>query len=163
MKPRQLTITGILVISGAILVYSNVNFELAEQYFENERNGLICNKPGSNCPYPDFEDPMYYGVAGLAVFFSGMILAISQDKSGMTRKILGMVAIFAGVFAFASGVLAYLDDYQHFLSVMKNCSNVPCMYPMVFANVQFAQFYGIYGAILVAIGMVLLVRKRIMP
>ena len=161
MKTLQLVIIGILIASGAVMIYYTVSFELAEQYFENTRNGLICNKPGSSCPYPDFEDPVLYGLTGIVVFFFGLILTVFKDRSKLTARILGVTAILTGIPALVFGILAYLDDYNHFLLIMKNCSDSPCMYPNVFANIPSILFYGIYGAILIVIGVIFLVRERI--
>lgn len=163
MKALHLLIIGILIGSGVLLAYSSMTFELAEQYFENQRNGLICNKPGSSCPFPDFEGPMFYGIIGLVIFFVGLFVIIFRERLTVTKKILGIVLVLTGIPAFVFGISAYLDDYNHFLLMVKNCSNSPCMSPNVFANIQFVIFYGIHGAILIAIGVIFLVRRRIKP
>ncbi len=165
MQTLRIITIAILVSSGSILLYSVANFEFAERYFEDTRNGLGCNKPLMNCPYPDFNEPMFYGIIGLGIFFAGVVLTVIKDRSRLAKKVLGMTSVLAGASALPSGILAYADDYNHLALIMKNCSNSPCMYPNIFTNIQFVLFYGIYGTVFLAIGVIFLVffrnRKKI--
>ncbi|MGI0066581.1 MAG: hypothetical protein ACREAT_07490, partial [Nitrosotalea sp.] len=128
MKTLQTIIAGILIVSCFVLSYSTVNFELAERHFENVRNGLACNRPGSSCPGPDFDSPVFYGIIGLGLYFAGMIMSIFKERKNMTRIALGATALVAGMPSLVSGVLAYANDYTHLVLVMKNCPNTSCMY-----------------------------------
>ena len=149
-------VIAILLSSGVVLICSTIEFKMAEQYFENTRNGLVCNKPGSSCPFPDFEDPMFHGIVALGVFFFGVFLTLFKDRVRLTIRLVGMVSITTGILALVSGILAYVDDYSRLVVIMQHCSNSPCMYPMIFANIQFVQFYGTFGAILIILGTVFL-------
>lgn len=146
-----------LVSSCIILVHFTANFELSEKYFEDMRNGIVCNKPGSNCPYPDFEDPMLYGMFGLAIFVSGTILSIFKSRSILTCRVLIMVSLTSGIPALVAGLLAYVDDYSYYMTVSEKCSLNPCMTPNIFSNMQFVEFYAISGSILSALGVILFV------
>ncbi len=147
----------ILIAGSIILLYSVANFELAEQHFEAQRNGLECNKPGSGCPYPDFSDPMIYGMIGLAIFSVGAVLSILKEKSTLTKLIFGITSWTSGISSLVFSFLSYVDDYNHFELMMKHCTTSSCMYPNVFANIQPIQFFGIYGAILLGLGIFRLV------
>lgn len=157
MKTIQIITVTILILSCLILVHFTANFELSEKYFEDVRNGLACNKPGSNCPFPDFEDPMLYGMLGLAIFASGTILSIFKVKPTLPSRTLIMVSLASGIPALIYGLLAYADDYAHYVTIQEKCSQIPCMSPNVFSNIQFVEFYGIYGTILSALGVTLFV------
>lgn len=162
MKALTISVIAILITSCFFLLYSTVYFELAERHFEDERNGLTCNRPGSSCLFPDFSSPALYGIIGLGTFFGGVGLHTFEDKSSLSRKILGATAVATGLPSLLSGILAYTDDYVHFEIIMKNCSGKPCMYPYIFANLSIIEFFVISGAILTAIGIVFLVyfKKR---
>lgn len=157
MKTMQIIAIAMLISSGIILVHFTANFELSEKYFEDQRNGLMCNKPGSNCPYPDFEDPMLYSMLGLAIFVSGIILSIFKSRSISTCRVLITVSLASGIPALVAGVLAYSDDYSHYMTISEKCSLNPCMTPNVFSNMQFVEFYIISGSILSALGVILFV------
>ncbi|MGI0102386.1 MAG: hypothetical protein ACREA7_07310 [Nitrosotalea sp.] len=157
MKTIQILIIAILIAGGAILMYSTVNFELAERHFEDVRNGLVCNKPGSSCPMPDFDGPAFYAKTGLAMFSVGAAMSLFKERSKLTRLIFGITSATAGAHALILGIVAYADDYSHFESMVKNCSNHPCAAPNVFAYVGYVQFFGIFGGALLAIGVTFLV------
>ncbi|CUR51407.1 membrane protein of unknown function [Nitrosotalea devaniterrae] len=157
MKTLQLLVIVILIISCIILLNSTIGFGLSEKYFEDQRNGLTCTKPGSSCPLPDFEDPMFYGIAGLGIFASGAILSTFKAKYVLSRLILGITLLISGIPALIIGLLAYADDYDHYVTMMKKCSLTPCMAPNIFFNIQFVEFYVIYGAVLSTLGGILFV------
>ncbi len=156
MKTLQLLVIIILIISCIILLNSALEFELAEKYFEDQRNGLLCSKPGSSCPLPDFEVPMFYGILGIGIFVLG-ILSQFKAKSILSRLILGLTSLISGISALAVGLLAYADDYVHYVTIMKKCSLNPCMTPNIFFNIQFVEFYVIYGTMLSALGVIIFV------
>lgn len=157
MKTLQLSTNIILIISCFILLDSALGFELAEKRFEDQRNGLICTKPGSSCPLSDFEDPAFHGTAGLGIFATGVILTAFKIKHVLSRLILGIISLISGIPALTVGLLAYVDDYNHYVIIMKKCSLTPCMTPNIFFNMQFVEFYVIYGAALSALGVVLFI------
>ncbi|MGI0046530.1 MAG: hypothetical protein ACREBB_05000 [Nitrosotalea sp.] len=157
MKTIQISIIAILIAGGVVLMYSTVNFELAERYFEDVRNGLVCNRPGSSCPMPDFDGPAFYAKTGLAMFSIGAAMSLFKERSKLTRLIFGITSATVGAHALILGILAYADDYSHFESIMKSCSNHPCMVHNVFAYIGYVQFFGIFGGALLAIGVTLLI------
>lgn len=157
MKTLQLLVIVFLIISCIILLNSALGFGLAEKYFEDQRNGLMCNKPGSSCPLPDFEEPMFYGILGLGIFALGVLLSQFKAKSVLSRLILGLTSLISGIPALAVGLLAYADDYVHYVTIMKKCSFNPCMTPNIFFNIQFVEFYVIYGAVLSTLGVIIFV------
>ncbi len=157
MKILSLLGIAILITGSVILLYSTANFELAEQHFENQRNGLECDKLGSGCPYPDFSGPMFYGINGLAVFAVGAILSVSKNKTMLTKLVLGITSVVSGMPSVVFSIFAYADDYNHYELIIKKCPSVPCMYPNIFANIKYVQFFGIYGGILLMMGIIILV------
>ncbi|MGI0018186.1 MAG: hypothetical protein ACREA1_05715 [Nitrosotalea sp.] len=157
MKTLQLLVIIILITSCIILLNSALGFGLAEKYFEDQRNGLTCTKPGSSCPLSDFEDPIFYGTVGLGIFATGVILSTFKIKHVLSRLILGIISLISGIPALTVGFLAYVDDYNHYVIIMKKCSLTPCMTPNIFFNMQFVEFYVIYGAALSALGVVLFI------
>jgi hypothetical protein len=160
MKTLQILIVIILIAGSVTLLYSTLYFELAERFSEDVRNGLVCNRPGGSCPVPDFSDPMFYATIGLVMFSIGAILSVFKDKSKSTKLIFGITSLTAGIPALILSVFAYADDYSHIESIIKNCSNTPCMYPDIYYNISIIQFFGIYGLILVAIGIISLAYFR---
>ncbi|MDH2908289.1 MAG: hypothetical protein PXX83_09380 [Candidatus Nitrosotalea sp.] len=157
MKTLHLLVIVILIISCIILLNSATGFGLAEKHFEDQRNGLTCNNPGSSCPFPDFEDHMFYGIAGLGIFASSAILLTFKAKSVLSRLILGITSLISGIPALTVGFLAYVNDYDHYVTIMEKCSLTPCMGPNIFFNMQFVEFYVIYGAVLSTLGVILFV------
>lgn len=157
MKTLHLLVIIILITSCIILLNSARGFGLAEKYFEDQRNGLICNNPASSCPLPDFEEPMFYGILGLGIFASGVLLSQFKAKSVLSCLILGLTSLISGIPALTVGILAYVDYYVHYVAIMKKCSLNPCMTPNIFFNMQFVEFYVIYGAVLFTLGVILFV------
>lgn len=157
MKTLQLLVIIFLIISCIIMLNSARGFGLAEKYFEDQRNGLICNKPGSSCPLPDFEEPLFYGILGIGIFALGALVSQFKAKSVLSCLILGLTSLISGIPALTVGLLAYADDYGHYVTMMKKCSLDPCMTPNIFFNMQFVEFYVIYGAVLSALGIIIFV------
>ncbi len=160
MKILHSVVTSILLTSCFVLLYSTVNFELAEKYFEGVRNGTICNNPGSNCPYPSFDTSVSYGIIGLGIFSVGVGISIRKKRLKVTRIFLGIISITTGILPFTYGLLAYVDDYNHWVQIMKNCPNTSCMYPDIFPNILFIQFFITYGIALIGVGVFVLAYFR---
>lgn len=76
MKTLQFLLIVILTAGSIILLYSITIFELAKQHFEAQRSGLECANPASNCPFPDFQTPVFYGINGGILFGIGAITMI---------------------------------------------------------------------------------------